>query len=335
MFTLIAIGTGAAYFFSVIAILFPVAIPEAFQHGGKLEVYFESAAVIITLVLLGQVLELRARRRTGSAIRELLSLAPPTARVVRDGEESEVPLDDVQQGDMLRVRPGEKIPVDGTVTEGKSSVDESMITGEPMAVSKEPGDTVTGGTVNQTGSFLMEAEKVGEETVLSQIINMVANAQRSRAPIQSVADKVSGYFVPAVVAIAAITFLVWAIAQPQQPAFVWALMNAVAVLIIACPCALGLATPMSVMVGVGRGAKEGVLIKDAGVLETLEKIDTLVVDKTGTLTKGKPTLTACIPTKAFKEDELLRLVAAVENQSEHPLAQSIVAGAKDRNYQTL
>jgi P-type Cu+ transporter len=330
MFTLISIGTGAAYFYSLVGVLLPEFIPDSFKHDGRVEVYFEAAAVIITLVLMGQVLELRARRRTGSAIRELLSLAPPTARVVRDGSEREVSLDEVQTGDILRVRPGEKVPVDGSVTEGRSSVDESMITGEPLAVSKEPGEPVIGGTVNQTGSFLMEAEKVGEETVLSQIVNMVADAQRSRAPIQSVADVVASYFVPAVVAVAIVTFLVWAIAQPEQPALAWALVNAVAVLIIACPCALGLATPMSIRVGVGRGAKEGVLIKDAEVLETLEKVDTVVVDKTGTLTEGRPKLTECIPMGSFSEQDLLRFAAAVESNSEHPLAHAIVSSAKER-----
>ena len=331
MFTLIAIGTGAAYAYSVVAILFPALIPDAFRHQGTAEVYFEAAAVIITLVLLGQVLELRARRRTGAAIRELLSLAPPMARLVRDGQEREVPLDGVQRGDTLRVRPGEKIAVDGKLTDGRSRVDESMITGEPMPVEKAEGDTVIGGTVNQTGSFLMVAEKVGQETVLSQIVNMVASAQRSRAPIQHIADKVAGYFVPAVVIIAIVTFLVWAIAAPRQPALAWALVNAVAVLIIACPCALGLATPMSIMVGIGRGAREGVLLKDAEVLERLEKIDTVVVDKTGTLTEGRPELTECIAAPPFAEDEVLRLAASVEHHSEHPLAQAIVTGAKKRN----
>ena len=330
MFTLIAIGTGAAFLYSLLAVLFPEFIPESFKNEGGVEVYFEAAAVIITLVLLGQVLELRARRRTGSAIRELLSLAPPTARIVRDGTEQEVSLEEVRQRDVLRVRPGEKIPVDGKVTEGKSSVDESMITGEPLAVQKQSGESVIGGTVNQTGSFLMEAEKVGEDTVLSQIVNMVADAQRSRAPIQKVADLVAGYFVPAVVVIAIVTFLAWAILQPEQPALAWALVNAVAVLIIACPCALGLATPMSIMVGVGRGAKEGVLIKDAEVLETLEKIDTVVVDKTGTLTEGRPKLTECLPTESVSEQDLLGFAAAVEQNSEHPLAHAIVQGAKDR-----
>lgn len=330
MFTLIALGTGAAYLYSFVAVLFPDLIPENFRHHGTVEVYFEAAAVIITLVLLGQVLELRARRRTGAAIRELLSLVPPTARVVRDGQEREVPLEAVHRSDILRVRPGEKIAVDGKLTEGKSTVDESMITGEPMPVEKSKGDPVIGGTVNQTGSFLMVAEKVGQDTVLSQIVNLVADAQRSRAPIQKVADVVAGYFVPAVVVIAVITFLVWAIAAPEQPALAWALVNAVAVLIIACPCALGLATPMSIMVGIGRGAKEGVLIKNAEVLEALEKVDTLVVDKTGTLTEGRPKVTECRPVAPWSEEELLRLAAAVEQHSEHPLAHAIVAGANER-----
>jgi Cu+-exporting ATPase len=330
MFTLIAIGTGAAYLYSLVAVLFPALIPHQFRHDGGVPVYFEAAAVIITLVLLGQLLELRARHRTGAAIRELLSLAPPVARVVRDGEEREVPLDEVHQGDVLRVRPGEKIPVDGRLTDGASSVEESMITGEPMPVEKRSGDTVIGGTLNQTGSFLMVADKVGKDTVLSRIIGMVADAQRSRAPIQKVADAVAGYFVPAVLAIAVITFLVWAIAAPEQPPLAWALVNAVAVLIIACPCALGLATPMSIMVGIGRGAREGVLVKNAEVLERLEKVDTVVVDKTGTLTAGRPTLTECLPVGSIGEVELLRLAASVEQQSEHPLARAIVAGAAAR-----
>jgi len=331
MFTLIAIGTGAAYLYSLFAVLFPGLLPDDLKVNGHVEVYFEASAVIIALVLLGQVLELRARRRTGSAIRELLSLAPPTARVVRDGDEQEVSLDEVQSGDILRVRPGEKIAVDGKVTEGKSSVDESMITGEPLPVQKELGDPVIGGTVNQTGSFLMEAEKVGEDTVLSQIVNMVADAQRSRAPIQRIADVVASYFVPAVVVAAIITFIVWAVLRPKEPALAWALVNAVAVLIIACPCALGLATPMAIMVGVGRGAKEGVLVKDAEVLETLEKVDTIVVDKTGTLTEGRPRLTECIPVDSDSDDDLLRMAASLEQQSEHPLAHAIVEGAKVRN----
>jgi len=330
MFTLIAIGTSAAYLSSVAAMLFPQFIPHQFRHDGGVPVYFEAAAVIITLVLLGQLLELRARHRTGAAIRELLSLAPPLARVVRDGQEQEVPLDDVHVGDVLRVRPGEKIPVDGRLKEGGSSVEESTITGEPMPVEKRPGDTVIGGTLNQTGGFLMVADKVGQDTMLSRIIGMVADAQRSRAPIQKVADSVAGYFVPAVLAIAALTFLVWAIAAPEQPPLAWALVNAIAVLIIACPCALGLATPMSIMVGIGRGAREGVLVKNAEVLERLEKVDTVVVDKTGTLTAGRPTLTECIPVGAITEPELLRIAAGVEQSSEHPLARAVVAGAAER-----
>jgi P-type Cu+ transporter len=331
MFTLIAIGTGAAYLSSLVAMLFPALIPHQFRHDGGVPVYFEAAAVIITLVLLGQLLELRARHRTGAAIRDLLALAPPMARVVRDGAEREVPLDEVQQGDVLRVRPGEKIPVDGRLTEGASSVDESMITGEPMPVEKRSGEAVIGGTLNQTGSFLLVADKVGKDTVLARIIGMVAEAQRSRAPIQKVADAVAGYFVPAVLAIAVVTFLVWAIAAPEQPPLAWALVNAVAVLIIACPCALGLATPMSIMVGIGRGAREGVLVKNAEVLERLEKVDTVVVDKTGTLTAGRPTLTECIAVGTISETELLRFAAGVEQQSEHPLARAIVAGAAARS----
>jgi Cu+-exporting ATPase len=308
----------------------PGLIPDPFKHEGNVEVYFEASAVIITLVLLGQVLELRARRRTGSAIRELLSLAPPRARVVRDGVEREIALGEVRHGDLLRVRPGEKIPVDGRITEGKSTIDESMITGESLPVQKGPEDDVIGGTVNQTGSFLMVAERVGEDTVLSQIVNMVADAQRSRAPIQKVADVVAGYFVPAVIATSVVTFLVWAILQPRQPALAWAFVNAVAVLIIACPCALGLATPMSIMVGIGRGAKEGVLIKDAEVLETMEQVDTLVVDKTGTLTEGRPTLSECVPVRDWPQEKLLRLAASVEHTSEHPLARAVVHGAEQR-----
>ena len=330
MFTLIAIGTSAAYLASVVALLFPDAIPHQFRHDDGAPVYFEAAAVIITLVLLGQLLELRARHRTGAAIRELMSLAPPLARLVRDGEEREVPLDEVHVGDLLRVRPGEKIPVDGRLTEGGSSVEESMITGEPMPVEKGVGDAVIGGTLNQTGGFLMLADKVGQDTMLARIIGMVADAQRSRAPIQKVADAVAGYFVPIVLAIAAITFLVWAIAAPEQPPLAWALVNAIAVLIIACPCALGLATPMSIMVGIGRGAREGVLVKNAEVLERLEKVDTLVIDKTGTLTAGRPALTECIPVGSLIEAELLRSAAGVEQNSEHPLARAVVAAARER-----
>jgi Cu+-exporting ATPase len=330
MFTLIAIGTGAAYGYSVFAVLFPAFIPDAFREHGQVQVYFEAAAMITALVLLGQVLELSARRRTGSAIRELLSLAPPTARVLRDGEDRVVPLEQVQEDDVLRVVPGDKIPVDGEVTEGKSTVDESMLTGEPVPVEKQSGDDVIGGTVNQTGSFLMRAKRVGQDTVLSQIVNMVADAQRSRAPIQRVADVVAGYFVPAVVLVAIVTFVAWAWLAPKQPALAYALVNSVAVLIIACPCALGLATPMSIMVGVGRGAKDGVLIKDAEVLELLEKIDTVVVDKTGTLTEGRPRLTECLPAASTSEEQLLKLAASVEQNSEHPLGHAIVQAAKDR-----
>ncbi|WP_459557211.1 heavy metal translocating P-type ATPase [Lacunimicrobium album] len=336
MFTLIAIGTGAAYLYSVTATLFPWLIPNAFQHHGQQHhgqaaVYFEAAAVIITLVLLGQVLELRARKRTGAAIRELLALAPPIAHVLVDGHEKDTPLEHVHAGDRLRVKPGEKIPVDGVLVEGESRVDEAMLTGEPMPITKTIGDDVIGGTVNQTGSFVMTAQKVGGETVLSRIVDLVASAQRSRAPIQKVADTVSGYFVPAVIGIAIVTFLVWAIVQPEQPALAWALVNAVAVLIIACPCALGLATPMSIMVGIGRGAQEGVLIRDADVIERLEKIDTIIVDKTGTLTEGRPTVTEIIPGSGFSEQDLLSLAASLEQHSEHPIARSIVNAARDRS----
>ena len=330
MFTLIAIGTGAAYLFSVAAVLFPGAIPHQFRHDGGTPLYFEAAAVIITLVLLGQLLELRARHRTGAAIRELLSLAPPLARVVRDGREREVPLAEVGVGDVLRVRPGEKIPVDGRLTEGESTVEESMITGEPMPVEKRRGDAVIGGTLNGTGGFLMVADRVGQDTMLARIIGMVAEAQRSRAPIQQVADAVAGYFVPAVLAIAAVTFLVWAVAAPERPPLAWALVNAIAVLIIACPCALGLATPMSIMVGVGRGAREGVLVRNAAALERLARVDTVVVDKTGTLTAGRPAVTGCVALEPFAETELLRLAAGVEQNSEHPLARAVVAAARER-----
>jgi P-type Cu+ transporter len=317
----------------------PGLIPEAFKHEGNVEVYFEAAAVITALVLLGQVLELRARRRTGSAIRELLSLAPPTARIVRDGEDHEVPLDQVQVGDVLRVRPGEKIPVDGEITEGASTIDESMLTGESMPVEKKTGDPVIAGTVNQTGAFLMQAKKVGSDTTLAHIVDMVASAQRSRAPIQRVADAVAAWFVPTVVGAAVLTFIAWTIWGPAEGRLAYAFVCAVAVLIIACPCALGLATPMSIMVGVGRGAHEGVLVKDAAALEELEKIDTLVVDKTGTLTEGRPQVVdiACFgkadkspSTPELTEDELLRIVASVEQNSEHPLARAVVAAAQER-----
>jgi Cu+-exporting ATPase len=295
--------------------------------NGHVAIYFEAAAVIVVLVLLGQVLEFQARRRTSGAIRELLSLSPPTAIVVRDGEEIDIPLEQVQANEILRVRPGDKIPVDGTITDGKSAIDESMITGEPMSVSKVVGDSVIGGTVNQTGSFLFRAERVGRDTMLSKIVDMVANAQRSRAPIQRVVDRVAAWFVPIVIAISIITFIVWATFGPA-PQLANALINAVAVLIIACPCALGLATPMSIMVGVGRGAKEGILIKNAEALENMKKVDTLIVDKTGTLTEGKPKLTKIIAANGFTEDQLLRMAASVEQNSEHPLASSTVRAAK-------
>lgn len=329
MFTLVALGTLTAYGFSLLAVIFPALIPEAFYEAGRPPLYFEAAAVIITLVLLGQVLELRARKRTSGAIRELLELAPDTAHRVTDSGEEDVSLDEVQAGDRLRVRPGEKTPVDGVVREGKSSVDESMLTGEPTPVEKAEGDKVSAGTLNQTGSLLIEAQQVGSETVLSRIVDMVAAAQRSRAPIQSLVDKVAAWFVPIVIVTAIVAFGVWATIGPE-PRLAHALLAAVSVLIIACPCALGLATPMSIMVGVGRGAREGVLIKDAQVLETLEKADTIIVDKTGTLTEGRPRVTEVIPAEGTSETELLALASAVEQSSEHPLARAIVESAKDR-----
>jgi Cu+-exporting ATPase len=331
MFTLIAMGTGAAYFFSLIATLVPGIFPQSFLgHGGRPEVYFESAAIIVTLVLLGQVLELRARRQTSSAIKALLDLNPKTARRVRaDGSDEEISLHHIQRGDRLRVRPGDRVPVDGTVEGGSSAVDESMITGESMPVEKSPGVKVVGGTVNQTGSFIMRAERLGSETLLAQIVRMVAEAQRSRAPIQSLADRVSGYFVPAVLLVALLTFIVWAIWGPE-PRFAYALVNAVAVLIIACPCALGLATPMAVMVGTGRGAHAGVLVRNAEALELMEKVDTLVLDKTGTLTEGKPRMTSILATGGISGVDLLLLVAAVEQLSEHPVAAAIVQEAQQR-----
>lgn len=329
MFTLIALGVSAAYLYSVVAFLFPGIFPPTMKINGLVPLYFEAAAVITVLVLLGQMLEAKARSRTGGAIRSLLGQAPKNARVVRNDAEVEIPIADVQKGDILRVRPGEKIPVDGIVTEGQSSVDEAMITGEPIPVQKNSGDEVTGATLNQTGSFLMRAERVGSETMLSQIVSLVAEAQRSRAPIQRLADKVAGYFVPAVLVIAVIAAALWWIVGPE-PRLTNALINAVAVLIIACPCALGLATPMSIMVGVGRGAQEGVLIRDAAAAETLEKVDTVVLDKTGTLTEGKPRLTRVIPADGFSEEELLGLAASLERGSEHPLAAAIVRGAEER-----
>jgi P-type Cu+ transporter len=331
MFTLIALGTGVAYLYSVVAALAPGIFPPSFRTPeGRVPVYFEAAAVIVTLVLLGQVLELRARSQTGNAIRALLDLAPKRARLVRDdGSEADIALEEVMVGNRLRVRPGEKVPVDGVVLEGHSAVDESMITGEPLPVEKSPKDRVTGATVNTTGTFVMRAERVGSDTLLAQIVQMVGEAQRSRAPIQGLADTVSGWFVPAVGAIAALAFVTWSIFGPP-PAMTYGLVNAVAVLIIACPCALGLATPMSIMVGTGRGAGAGVLVKSAEALEMMEKVDTLVVDKTGTLTEGKPRLVGVTVVGGITEDELLRLAASLERDSEHPLARAIVAGAEER-----
>jgi P-type Cu+ transporter len=333
MFTLIAVGTGAAYAYSVVATLFPDLFPASFRgHHGEVGVYFEAAAVITTLVLLGQVLELRARSQTSSAIKSLLGLAPKTARVIRDdGTETDTALSEVRPGDRLRVRPGERVPVDGVVLEGASAVDEAMITGEPMPVEKTAGSRVTGGTVNGTGGFVMRAERVGADTLLAQIVRLVGEAQRSRAPIQRLADQVSAYFVPAVVAVAALTFVAWAAFGPE-PRFAYALVNAVAVLIIACPCALGLATPMSIMVGTGRGATAGVLVKNAEALEAMEKVDTLVVDKTGTLTEGKPRVVSVVPAEDFDEAELLSLAASLERGSEHPLAAAIVRAAEEKQF---
>ena len=330
MFTLIALGTGAAWGFSVVATLFPGALPASFRlASGAPPLYFEAAAVITTLVLLGQVLELRARSQTSGAIRALLKLAPRIAHRVRDGVEADVGVEVIQRGDRLRIRPGEKIPVDGRVAEGSSHVDESLLTGEPAPVRKVAGDAVSAGTVNGAGSLLMEAQRIGAETLLSQIVHMVADAQRSRAPIQRLADQVSAWFVPAVVGVAVVAALAWALLGPP-PALAHALLVAVSVLIIACPCALGLATPMSIMVGVGRGATEGVLVRDAAALEALEGIDTVVVDKTGTLTEGRPTLEDVIEAAGISETELLRLAAAVEALSEHPLARAIVTAARER-----
>jgi Cu+-exporting ATPase len=336
MFTLIGLGTAAAFGFSALAVLLPAdAFPAAFRGPhGAVPIYFESAAVIVELVLLGQVLELRARSRVSGAIKALLGLAPRTARrLAEDGAEQDVALEEVRPGDRLRVRPGEKVPVDGVVLTGSSSVDESMVTGEPVPVEKGEGDRVTGATVNGNGSFLLRAERVGKDTLLSQIVRMVSDAQRSRAPIQRLADVVSGWFVPAVVAAAVVAFAAWGILGPE-PRFAHALVSAVAVLIIACPCALGLATPMAIMVGTGRGATAGVLVKNAEALETMEKVDTLLVDKTGTLTLGKPRLARVVALAAGKEDELLRLAASVERASEHPLAAAVVGGARERGLST-
>jgi Cu+-exporting ATPase len=336
MWTLISLGVGAAYLYSVVATLFPDLFPHQFRgHGGSVPVYFEAAAVIVTLVFLGQVLELRAREQTGSAIRALLDLAPKTARRINaDGTETDVPLDEVKPGDLLRVRPGDAIPVDCTVTDGRSSIDESMISGEPVPVEKVSGDTVTGGTLNRNGTLVVRADRVGSETMLSQIVDMVAKAQRSRAPIQGLADRVSYYFVPAVVLAAILAFAAWALLGPE-PSMTYAIVAAVSVLIIACPCALGLATPMSIMTATGRGAHAGVLIKDAEALERFAAVDTLIVDKTGTLTEGRPTLTDAVGASGFDEARLLSLAASLERGSEHPLAEAIVTGAEQRGAKLL
>jgi Cu+-exporting ATPase len=330
MFTLIATGVGAAFIYSAVAVLAPGVFPESFKEHGEVGLYFEAAAVITVLVLLGQLLEAKARARTGEAIQSLIGLAAKTAQRLRDGKEEDVPVNEIAVGDLLRVRPGEKVPIDGTITEGSSNLDESMITGEPMPVAKKEGDPVIGATLNQTGSFVMRAEKIGSDTLLSQIVHMVAEAQRSRAPIQKVADTVAGWFVPIVVAAAVVTFIVWAIFGPA-PAMVFALVNAVSVLFIACPCALGLATPMSIMVGVGHAAGMGILVKNAGAIELAEKVTHLVTDKTGTLTAGKPRVTDVIPASGYESDALLRLAASVESPSEHPLARAVVDAAKESN----
>lgn len=335
MWTLISIGVGAAYIFSVIALLFPGLFPPQFQDaGGNVHIYFEAVAVILTLVLLGQVLELRAHSKTNSAIKALLGLVPPIARVVRNGEEKEIPLEEVAAGDILKVKPGEKIPVDGVISDGTAVIDESMITGEPIPAEKEKGDKVTGGTINGKTVFEMKAEKVGSDTLLAQIIEMVNTASRSRAPIQKLADTVAKYFVQIVLSIAVLTFVVWAIWGPE-PAYVYAFVNAVAVLIIACPCALGLATPMSIMVGTGRGAQSGVLVKDARAIEEMNKVDILIVDKTGTLTEGKPSLKNYNSFGSLADDEILKLAASIDANSEHPLADAIVKGAKEKKLELL
>lgn len=332
MWTLISLGVGAAYLYSVAATLFPDIFPHQFRsHGGAVPVYFEAAAVIVALVFLGQVLELRAREKTGSAIRALLDLAPKTARLIgSDGSEGDVPLDAIKAGDRLRIRPGDAVPVDGTVLEGRSSLDESMITGEPLPVEKAEGDTLTAGTLNKNGSLILRAERIGAETTLARIVELVAKAQRSRAPIQGLADRVSFYFVPAVVLVAIAAFVAWAVLGPE-PSLIFAIVSAVSVLIIACPCALGLATPMSIMTATGRGAHAGVLIKEAAALERFASVDTLIVDKTGTLTEGRPKLTDVVAANGFSEDELLALAAGLEKGSEHPLAEAIVEGAGTRD----
>lgn len=329
MFSLVSLGIGVAYIYSLIVFFFPHLFPSTFLHEGEMPLYFETAAMITVLVLLGQVLELKARSQTSQAIKALLGRSAKSARIIENGIEREIPIDQVKAGDILRVRPGEKIPVDGSLIEGKSFVDESMMTGESIPTKKEMHDAVIGGSINQNGCFLMRAEKVGSETLLSRIVQMVVEAQRSRAPIQSLVDLVSSYFVPTVLCIALLTFIIWAWIGPE-PSFVYGLINAVAVLIIACPCALGLATPMSIMVGMGRGAEAGVLIKNASALEKLEKVKTIIVDKTGTLTEGKPKITDIISLEAGKENEVLQYAAAVEQNSEHPLAHSLMQGAKER-----
>src|SRR5437660_217381 len=326
MFTLIAVGVGAAYFYSVVAVIAPGIFPTSFRRHGEVDLYFEAAAVITTLILLGQLIEAKARSRTGHAIKALLGLAAKTAHRIHDGREQEIAVDKIQKDDVLRVRPGEKVPIDGVIVDGQSNIDESMITGEPMPVSKRAGDKVIGATVNQTGSFLMRAERIGSETVLAQIVQMVAEAQRSRAPIQKLVDTVAGYFVHAVIGVAIITFIVWSIVGPA-PSMAYALVNAVSVLIIACPCALGLATPMSIMVGVGRAAQAGILIKNAEAIEITEKVTHLVIDKTGTLTAGKPEVVSRVVGTSGNERDLLQVAASLENQSEHPLARAIVAAA--------
>jgi Cu+-exporting ATPase len=327
MFTLIAVGVGAAYFYSVIAVIAPGIFSPSFRRHGEVDLYFEAAAVITTLILLGQLIEAKARSRTGHAIKALLGLAAKTAHRVRDGQEQEIAVNEIQKGDVLRARPGEKVPIDGVIIDGKSNIDESMITGESMPVSKRAGEKVIGATVNQTGSFLMRAERIGSETVLAQIVQMVADAQRSRAPIQKLVDTVSGYFVPAVIGVAIITFVIWSIVGPA-PAMAYALVNAVSVLIIACPCALGLATPMSIMVGVGRAAQGGILVKNAQAIEVTEKVTHLVTDKTGTLTAGKPEVVSRITANTISKGDLLQIAASVDSPSEHPLARAIVASAK-------
>jgi len=330
MFTLISLGIGAAYFYSVGAVLFPMLIPGSLKFQGKINLYFESAAVITVLVILGQLLEAKARNQTGKAVKTLLGLAAKNAHRIRNGVEEEILIDSIEKGDALRVRPGEKVPLDGVITEGKSSIDESMINGEPIPVEKDVGDRVIGATVNQTGTFVMKTEKIGAETLLSQIVHMVAQAQRSRAPIQQLADHVAGYFVPVVIVVAIITFIVWGIWGPV-PALAYAVVNSLAVLIIACPCALGLATPMSIMVGIGQGAQMGILIKNAESIEKTEKITHLLTDKTGTLTEGKPVVVTCSPSQDSSDSQLLSMAASLEQNSEHPLAKAIINYAKEKN----